>query len=149
MPERGALRGLEYGEEAMIWSWSLWRCTLLVEYSMHAADDYDGSGNVDDDGRRGNERWSDCLPAYHLNDAASLGLPTLGWAASLVSRCQAGWAVLLTDIRRAEMSRHLAVSRKGWTDGGSSASHTNRDRDTNMAMWTGGTDERNTVHVAT
>ena len=45
---------------------------------MHAADDYDGSGNVDDDGRRGNERWSDCLPAYHLNDAASLGLPTLG-----------------------------------------------------------------------
>ena len=78
MAERGALRGLEYGEEAMIWSWSLWRCTLLVEYSMHAADDYDGSGNVDDDGRRGNERWSDCLPAYHLNDAASLGLPTLG-----------------------------------------------------------------------
>jgi hypothetical protein len=49
------------------------------------------------------------------------------------------------------MSPNLTVSRKGWTHGGSSASHTNRDKDTNMAMaiWTGGTDERNTVHVAT
>jgi hypothetical protein len=81
----------------MIWSGDARR--------MHAAADGDDSDNDGGDmvlmmmveGEM--EDRSDCLLACQRLGRRCLPRPTTWWAQTLVSGCQAGWAVLLTDIR--------------------------------------------------